>query len=451
MAILGITSTETWDAYRDKNIRRSVQYEYPQGKAQLLGLLSIAEDEEATNDPQYSHWEHRYATPRTVTEAVGGAGPITDSAGSGTTDPFNIVAGTTYRCYVADASAFMVGNVVVITIDTTAADSRKVNGWVTEVNTSGADYITFKAVHALANVKNGSGDNIGKEVLFAGKAFAEGRSNVEGQRTVIPTEVYNYTQIHRTPIIFTGRELKTPVKFDESGTYTHRTREQALNHMIGIEQTILWGQRGKDFTAATVDPTTGAGLPTTFNGGLLWYLEQWEAGAYRTVTATADTDDDKRIIENTSGNMTEALYDTLLERVFRYNSNKSSEKLCLCGNKFLKVINQMYKSKSVLNTNIPSRDAYGMRVVEHLDTFGSLFYKTHPLFNENPTLINCALIIDVANIKYRPMKDRDTVLLKNRHERDFDGRKDEWFSDCGVEMWFPETCMFIKNVQQYTP
>jgi hypothetical protein len=205
------------------------------------------------------------------------------------------------------------------------------------------------------------------------------------------------------------------------------------------------------------NPTTGVGLPIYQTGGILWHMQQWEAGgdyalsSARTITASADTDDDKRIITNSAGTMDEDTYDTYLERLFRYTNNSSNEKLCICGSGFLKVMNQMYRSKAVLNASLPMKDTYGMRVVAHETPFGTIYYQSHPLFTQNSTLRWNALFLDVRNLRYRPMSGRDTDLLTEREPNDADYRKDEWFTDAGLEVWFPESHMYMQNVRSYTP
>ena len=164
-----------------------------------------------------------------------------------------------------------------------------------------------------------------------------------------------------------------------------------------------------------------------------------------------DSDDNKRIIANPSGYMTEKLYDTYLERLFRSSNNLSNEKLVLCGSGFLKVMNQMYRSQSTFVYHPPTGDTYGMEIVAHKTAFGTVYYKTHPLFNENDTLRNNALFMDVHNLRYRPMSKRDTQLLKNRQPNDADYRKDEWFTETGLEMRMPESFLYIQNVQDFTP
>lgn len=467
MAVLGITTTENWDTYRDKNRRRIVQYVYPQGKFPLLGLLSLMDTEEPTNDPHYSHWEYRWATPQsTIKLSTGSARPFRNSSDADAlTDAFTWTAGTSYYVYVDDESVFFKGDVFRAVISLSSGDKRQIMGWLTAVPTASSGKILVKAINTQAYVDNstaGTYNNVGVVAIVAGNAFAEGRSGVDiQQRTVIPVELYNYTQIHRTKISFTRREMKTPVQFDKSGTYKHRTREQLLRHMVGIEEMLFWGERRKDYSAATVVPSTGVGMPTTFTGGILWYLKQWEKqySLYRggddsstgPAEVTADTDDNKRIIENTTGVITEEWWDTLMERCFRFCSNSSNEKLWIGGNKQLLVLTQLARSKQQLIAPTPAKDAYGYQMYRWVTPFGDLYMKTHPLFNELAHLNYDAFILDVKNLRYVPYKDSDTVLLKNRGERDYDGIVNEWFTDAGLEVTQPESCMYIKNVQSFTP
>ena len=196
-------------------------------------------------------------------------------------------------------------------------------------------------------------------------------------------------------------------------------------------------------------------------GGILYFLGQYEAqysiyrGGNGTSTGpaavTADTDDNKRVIANTAGTINEATYDGYLERLFRTTSNISNEKLVLCGSGFLKVMNQMYRSQLTFVYYPPSGDTFGMEIVAHKTAFGTVYYKTHPLFSRNSTLRNNALFLDIHNLRYRPMSKRDTQLLKNRQPNNADYRKDEWFTEFGLELRMPESFMYLQNVTSYVP
>lgn len=456
MPILGLVSTEDYSSNRFKNVRRSVFYFYPNGAAPLTGLLSLM-DEEDTDDPEFSWWEKRLSKQRDTTKTQGSSlGPFQNNVGSAMSDPFTWTADTLYRVFTTTdqtgTSAVMrKGHVIKIVCDKDGgdADSLELRGVITDI---AATYLTVRAINTVASVKNGAtNENADKEILIIGSAFAQGRDSVKEEVYSQPKEFTNFTQIFRTPFSITGTALRTSVKYDETGPYKDKAKEHSVQHMIEMEKAFLFGSKNKYYSAATVNPTDGTGLPTYTTGGILHFLEKWEAGDYETVTATKDADDDKRIILNTAGSINEKDYDKYLERCFRVTNNTANEKLVLCGSGFLSVINQMYRSKSVLNSDLPMTDTYGMNVVKHLTPFGTIYYKSHPLFSQNPVLRNNALFVDVKNLKYRIMQGRDTELLKNRQPNDADYRRDEWFTEAGLELRFPESFMYLQNVKDFTP
>lgn len=449
-AILGLIGTEDYAANRFKNPRRKVFYDYPNGAAPLTGLLSLM-DEEDSDDPEFSWFEKRKKQQRTETASQGSSkGPFLTSAGADGGDPITLTAGTEYQLKVDASEEFRVGHIFrAIVTKTGGTVNIELHGRVTDIVSS--TVIKFTPLVTVTGVDNGTtNENVDKEVLIIGSAYAQGAVGSSEAVYYEPIEPANYCQIFRSEFSITGTALKTSARYDETGPYKDKSKEASLNHMVELERAFMFGTRSK-----SIDATTN--LPTYTTGGVLWHLQQWEAAdsAYRGGTGaaavTADTDDLKRIIENTSGTLNEKSYDGYLERVFRTTNNRANEKLCLCGNQFLMVVNQLYRSKSVLNADLPMTETYGMSVVRHLTPFGTLYYKTHPLYNENAGLRASALILDVPNLKYRYVQGRDTDLLKNRQPNNADYRMDEWLGECGTEIRFPEAHMFIKNVLDYTP
>lgn len=463
MAILGLVSTETFssDEYRFKNIRRSVQYFYPNGAAPLTAVLSLM-DEETTNDPEYSHWEKRMVERKTTTVANGsyspGEGPFTTTAPGNAGASLTWTKDTSYRVYVSSAEYFRVGNVVKI-VSTISSKDVDILGIVESINTTGTDYLVVRSIATQAGVVNAVGD-VGDEVLVVGSAFNEGVTNQTGEVFTLPSRFTNYCQIFRTPFSMTGTNIKVPVKYDATGTYKDKAKEHSMEHMIDLELAFIFGKRSSYVPTGSASPTTGAGLPVRTTGGILWYLSEYEKqySVYRggdgsttgPAAVTLDTDENKRIIENTAGTITEKQYDGYLERLFRCTNNTGNEKLCLCGSGFLLTMNQMYRSKTNLSADLPLTDTYGMDVVRHRTPFGTVYYKTHPLFSRNTTMRYWGLFLDVRNIKYKPMEGRDTELLKMRQPNDADYRMDEYLTEAGLEMWFPESHMLLKNVRDYT-
>ena len=454
MPILGLITSESDANWRFKNVRRQVFYFYPNGSAPLTGLLSLLQEED-TDDPEFSIYEKRLSTQRTLTAQANAAGPWTANPATETTDGATAdaaaqtwVVGDLRAVKVASTDMFRAGHVVRIKGVTRASGAAiDLFGVVTFVDTSDLK-INLRSMSSSGgiNVAQSTANN-GLEVLIVGSSFTQGATALSSTNDApynAPVSFTNYCQIFRTPFEMTGTALKTGLKYDETGPYKDQAKEASVYHMIELEKAFLFGTAVKESSSSN-------SLPRFLTGGVLHYLTRWEAGDYGTVTASADTDDDKRIITNSSGNLNEKQYDGYLERVFRVTNNTANEKLVLCGSGFLSVVNQMYKSKSVLNADLPMTETYGMNVVRHLTPFGTIFYKTHPLFSQNPLLRYNALILDVQNLRYRYMQGRDTDLLKNRQNNGDDLRRDEWLSECGMELRFPESHMYIQNVQNYVP
>lgn len=448
--LTGLIGTEQLANQRFKNIRRTVFYNFPNGAAPLLGLLSVMDTEEEVNDPEFVWYEDRFPERKTTTSAwaAGSNGPFATDAGvAGGGTGFTMSAGTTYRLQVVDTSYIRAGAVlkigVVAQYNTTVTFEMK----VLVVEVLSGNIVRFNPLEAsYATVANASTYNIGNEVLVIGSAHSEGAvGSAEGGYN-LPVDISNYTQIFRTPFSFTGTEMQTALKFDKTGDYRDKAKKQSLFHMVDMERAALFGVQSK-----TVDSVTKLPLRTT--GGVLWQLQQWEltsSNPYGASGATLNSDDNKRII-SVNGALSGKTYDTYLERLFRVTNNQANEKLVLCGSGFLSVLNEMYRGKSVLTTDIPQAGLWGSDIVGHRTSYGTVYYKTHPLFNMNSVLRYNALFLDVNNIKYRPMVNRDTDLLRHREPNNADYRQDEYLTESGFEIRFPESHMYLQGVFDSTP
>jgi hypothetical protein len=435
-------STESFSSERFTNIRRQVFYQYPNGKAPLTGLLSLLKDE-PTNDPEFSIYEKRMQEQRTTTASQGSSkGPFLDSGGTDLGDDQTITQDTEYRVKVESSDRFRVAHVIKIMVANGGSTDVEVKGVVTSIVST--TVIKFRALNTTATVANGAtNENVGKEVLVVGSAYSQGSTDVSREIYDLPVNVGNYTQIFRTPFSLTGTAAKTEAKYDDSGPYKDKAKEHSILHMIELEKAFLFGKKHKYVGAD--------GLPVYTTNGLLEWLALWEAGStYGNTAATANTDDNKRIIK-INGNITIKDYNKYLERLFRVTNNVANEKLVLCGSGFLSVMNEMYEGRTCLTSMQGKEAPYGMTVVQHVTPWGTIYYKTHPLMSQNATMRYNALYVDVQNLKYRYIAGRDTELLKNRQANDADYRKDEWLTECGLEVLFPESHMYIEGVTGYTP
>ncbi|MEO8168945.1 MAG: hypothetical protein ABI623_11905, partial [bacterium] len=445
--ILGLLNTESTGLDRFGNFRRTVFYQYPNGSAPLTAILSMLKSE-STNDPEFTIYEKRFAEQRSTTASANSAGPFT--AGGGGVDKtvggFAVAVNDSIRIAIADSSPFRIGHIVQVTDVPNGAASAIQSLKLHLTGIVDATHIEGRALEVYASVSNDTDAN-SLEVLVIGNAAAEGQVGAALAPYQPPIPLRNYTQIFRTPFQFTGTVLKTGLKYDVTGPYKDKAKDACYQHAEEIEKGYIFGTK-----TLYINPVTG--LPTRTTGGILWYLQQWElatANPYGRSGASLDSDDDKRIITNTSGAFSLSQYNNYMERLFRTTSNKANEKLVLCGSGFLAAINDLFVGKSVLTLNQEAKQKWGWDIVSHLTPFGTVHYRTHPLFSQNGALRYSALFLDVWNLIYRYMDGRDTTLLKMRQPNNADYREDEYFGEHGLELRLPESFMFIKNFRTVTP
>lgn len=456
MAILGLINSETFSSSRFQSHRRQVFYFYPNGTAPLMGLLSLMRDE-ACDDPVYNWYEKRlsenWSTAANIsTTIVWYASGITIVAGkitAATIAAANITftAGTTYALKLASTvdptNIYRVGHIFRFVGTNSSAAPEEVIGRITAINGASdtpANTIGFVAVKTVGTaIDYDVSTAAGTQVTVIGSAFAEGIRDESSGIYNLPINPSNYTQIMRRPFTITGTALKTSAKFDEQGVYPDEAKEASVDYMREAEWAFLFG------TKQQLGSSTTSITRTT--GGILYFLGLWEAGTtYGNTAATADTDDNKRIITNSATTVSMTQFEGWLERIFRISNNKTNEKLALCGSGALLTVNRLVKGSVMAISEVPIGDSYGMDVRKLVTPFGTLFLKTHPLFSQNSVLRYNMLITDVPNLKYRYLRGRDMELLTNRQNNDEDARKDEWFGECGLELNMPESHMYIQNL-----
>jgi hypothetical protein len=190
-------------------------------------------------------------------------------------------------------------------------------------------------------------------------------------------------------------------------------------------------------------------------GSIYWFLQEYEKANggsfnYRPggAAVTALSDDEKRIIQAPyTGAITFAEWTAIEERMFRRSLN--NEKLVLCGSGLASAILKHYRGRAAIQTNRDFDEATKLswNLVTIVTDQGTLHIKTHPRFNDNAVQRYSGYIIDLETLKLRPLKDGDTQKQENVHERGFDGRKDAWLSELSLEVKFPESNMWLENVQ----
>lgn len=460
MALMGLISGKEFldNSFHSFNNRREVFHNFPNGGAPLMGLLSLMEDEKTDTALNFGWYEKRYQYPRTTTVVApgGGTGTFTTTTGGVAGATQALTANTEYFLNVASAAEFQVNEaIVILDVPMSSGNPNTVRGVITSIATN---EIKFRALNTTSTTIDNDASSVGLNLVKLGSAYAEGSRSGSG-RMIIPVAPSNNTQIFKDAMEFTGTTLEIPTDFDKTGAYREQAKDAALDHQIGLEFAFLFGQKqvwspvlaaGGAFGGNTVQGRS--------TGGVLYFLEQWEAAGggtagYRPGGAalTADTDDDKRIIENTTGTIPKSVWNTYMERCFRKANNKSYEKICFCGNGALRAVDELIEKKIVRNADPQDAvEKYNMKLRSVETTWGILHFTTHPLLTDQPGLFYAMFIIDVPFLKYRPLGNRDTTLLPNRQDNDEDGKKDIWMTEAGLQLRFPEAHMLIKNVQNIT-
>lgn len=463
MAIFGLVSSQSLDGKQSLNARRKVFYQYPNGAAPLMGLLSMM-DEESSDKAEFGWEEERALTFCQVTAQANSAGPFTDTSGSAgavgtdlTAAGWSKSAGDTIRVKLADLEVIQERDAIQFRhVPGTSSSFKTFNGIVTAVYTA-HNTIDVMLSEAVANALNNTTAN-GINVIMVGSAVAEGERSKTGFQTW-PMDVSNYTQIHRHAFNFSRTALKAGLKFDSSGVYKTKAKKNQLKHMYALERAAMFGVRSKTTGLTNADGETTV---RRTSGGLLWFLKQWEKGNttnggafdYRpsgSDISTSDwkTTDDKRVID-VNGTCSKDEFELLIERVFKYTSDGSFEKLCLCGGGIISAFNKFVDREALRCTKLSVKETYGMDLVTWESPHGTIHFKSHPLLTQAPGMNNSGFIIDMGNLVYTPLNDSDTNLLKNRQSNDYDGRKDEWLTECGLEIRFPESHMFIDRLTGIT-
>ena len=411
-----------------------------------MGLLSYLPSED-TSIVEFGQYERRFPLQKTTTVASGTA-PFLNSDGTAFTDQGTMTANVEYIVNVLTTAEFKPTHVVILREVklNSAASTVDIKGTVTEIVSS--TKLKFRPYTTRATVDNLTTTNNGKSVAIIGTANAEGGRSGSGI-TVAPINPTNYTQIFRAAFAISRTALKGGLEYDKSGPYKTLRFENGLRYMMEMEKAFHFGQK---HTVNVTDPDTGESSPETKTGGVLYHLEQWEAAdsIYRGGTGapavTANSDADKRIID-CGGTLSRSDFDTYIARLFKKTNDKAYEKLCLCGGRLLETVNKLYERQVVKNVNLfEDKQTSAKFTVTSLETLrGTVYFKVHPIYDNDPDLDDSGLFLDMGNLSYRPLSDSDTTFLKGRQETDRDGRKDEWIGEAGLQCLFPESHMYLKK------
>lgn len=458
---LGLVTSEATSTYWSQNSRRKIFYSYPNGTAPLTGFLSLG-DSDDTPMSTYGWYEERWEQLKTTTLSGPTNNVVFYLAGTTTTagTTFTPTKDVIYRIYVTDASIWQIDDVVKIHRLPLSSGQTEVSFRVTATQSANSpNYIEAQCVATASGaITNNAATVVGLLVIYSGSAFAEGSRSRTG-RTKYPSQITNNTQIFKTAFELTRNALKSPLVYDKTGDYKNQLKYNGINHMAGMEWQFLTGDV---YQGTDIDPDTGATVRRTMTGGLLGFLKQWEKGSvsngglfnYRSnaVDVSGQTDfityRDKRIIRLGGTTPTKDTFDEIEALPFQKTNSTEFCKLCLCGPGYMAKVSARYGKEIVKYELRESQfEGFNFKVTQRMGLLGDIYYKTHPQFADAfSPYFNSAFYIDLGYIKYRYLSDSDTDIQQGIQLPDADKRKDQYLTEAGLELPYPEAHMFVDQL-----
>lgn len=353
--ILGMRSTAdyaanvvTWD-YADAVLQYDRYGELP-----LTALMSRAKTV-AINSTERKWRDKDYDARQLVVNGVLGAST------SGAVQTLVVVGGAFYA--IATMILFLpgahngAGEYLRVTADPTTPTSILVaRGWGQTFGT---------AVGALG---------VGLDVTLVGTAAEEG-STLPTPVNTNPFDLFNLTQIFRTPYTITGTDK---VVLHQTGDpWKAASVEGTLIHMKDIENAMFFGRRSKSIG--------GGGKELRTMGGLVEYIQTNRAD-YNGAATLADLED-------------------FTTEVAKFGNRDIN---AICGDTFVTRVNRLVKNETNYMTQSPMK-VFGYDVVSVVMPNGvTLRMFTAPLLNGNPYYRNSGWLLNMDDIERHPLNGRDT-------------------------------------------
>ncbi|MCK5603342.1 DUF5309 family protein [Candidatus Pacearchaeota archaeon] len=426
-AFFGLRATDdfTVTGQRPESWREMILYLYPNGDAPLTALMSKMSNE-SVDDPHF-HWYTKSLPSQSaaVTNVYTNSTLVTAYVSGGVASDILYVKMT-----AANIVQFRVGHQVLLrdqsdlTVDVTAKVTAKtVNG--------ASSYLTVYLLEADDNSTLGDLSDC-DYVLIIGNSNAEG-AQIPDAISYDPTEHENYTQIFRTPLEITRTARKTKLRTGDA--YKEAKREALELHSIEMEKALLWG---------VLANITGAnGKPERFTNGLIPNIRA-NSGNVSSYKYDEDFDNTTWLLGG------ENWLDKWLEVIFRHGSDT---RLGFVGSGALLAINKLIKANG--NFEFTEKTySYGIRAFEWVTPFGTLLMKRHPLFSYETSNRNNLVIFDPSDLKSRYIDDTgfyaDGEKQNTGHGR-YDGTKEEYLTEIGMEHHFPIKCGFLYDIGEDNP
>ncbi len=396
-AVAGLRGTGDWATdERPKDFREYILWRNPNGTAPLTALLSKMK-KESCSDPEFNWWEEELNSIRLT---------INYTTGYISTDNTLTVDG-------GDAQDLVVGDILLVEKAITSVYDHELI--IVSSITSTTVFVAKRGQVGTTNAAIADNVNLTK----IGNAFAEG-TGAPAASNRNPTKLYNLCQIFKTTYNITGTAENTDTRTGDP--LKNDKKRKMFDHAATQELSMLFGKRHE---------TTGSNSkPLRFTGGMLYMLSQYASSRITAYTTTP-----------TESTLLDAVYP-----IWDYDTEAGNERIAFCGNGALNSLNKLAKNQSSTRINFNGYvNVYGMKLAEWIFPQGTIYLKTHPLFNTHGRFTNDIFIFDPSAMKYRYVKNRDTQFKDNIQANDEDQRKGQWWGECGLEMQHAKTSCWLSN------
>lgn len=254
----------------------------------------------------------------------------------------------------------------------------------------------------------------GSRLWITSDAAAE-MDTYRDQLTTQKVPKYNYTQMLKSPISFTGSELGTDTF---AGVDLDQERaKMMIEHKKKMEKALIIGRPFND---------TSLSEPARAQGGLDYYVGT--------------------NVKDVSGGFTELEFEDFVRINRRYGS---PEKTILGSPKFMQSINGFQRSK--LQTR-SEEETYGVTMTEYKNAGLRLMLVEEKLLtnrdlNDLTGIAGYAYLVDFQYLKIKYLKGRATELWENVQNPGVDGEIDEYRTEFGLQMGLDQVHGKLTGIQ----
>lgn len=382
MTIQGLRTTANFIANaRPENWREGIMLLYPNGMAPLTALTSLM-GSQSVDDPHF-HWFEKAMQTRRVQIAA----------------DLNNTDVTTNIVVNAGALGFKDGDLFYI----------EATGEIVYVTPNPASDTTLTVIRGMANTLKTALTVASQNPYMTciGSAYEEA-SNAPVGIAFDPNEQVNYTQIFRNTHEITNTAAETNLRTGDE--WKEQKRETLELHSVDMERAFWFGKKSV---------SVRNGKPWRTTGGILGTIPSANIHTYNTAISLDQFEND-------------------LVNIFAYGS---SEKMAFGGNRALITMQQMLRRSKGALFEMQGDTEYGMKVTRFTYAAGgTLAIKTHPLFNQMKSGVGYAamdaalIVLDMAQIKYKYLKNRDTKYETDLQTPGVDGKKNGFRTECGIQV-----------------